>query len=236
MEWREAIIYVLGRPGRAMHYVHEITKEILDEQLVDQRSANPRQTVSNRLTTSINNEGEDSPFVRVMPGYYKLREALYEHPAQDGEDIGDEPEGGIITSIGMYWNRADVNWGPNPTLLGSQHDNASPIDFCEQTGVYLLYNHNQVIYVGRSEHLGKRLYQHTRDRLKGRWNQFSWFGLRPIIINNDGATLGDAPDQYASKFMISVLEAVLIEACEPGQNRRRGDDFSAVEYIQVVEQ
>ena len=53
MEWREAIIYVLGRPGRAMHYVHEITKEILDEQLVDQRSANPRQTVSNRLTTSI---------------------------------------------------------------------------------------------------------------------------------------------------------------------------------------
>jgi predicted mannosyl-3-phosphoglycerate phosphatase (HAD superfamily) len=28
------------------------------------------------------------------------------------------------------------------------------------------------------------------------------------------------------------LEAVLIEALEPRQNRRRGDDLAAVEYIQ----
>jgi hypothetical protein len=28
------------------------------------------------------------------------------------------------------------------------------------------------------------------------------------------------------------LEAILIEALEPRQNRKRGDDLSAVEYIQ----
>ena len=33
--------------------------------------------------------------------------------------------------------------------------------------------------------------------------------------------------------IISALEAVLIEAIEPAQNRRRGDQLSAVEYLQV---
>lgn len=253
MDWREAIICVLRRAGRdrAMHYAREITQQILDEKLVDHNSADPRQTVSNVLNTSVNNEGANSPFVKVMQAYYKLREDLYDEQVQDGRDNGgniiddaaggdeegDDPAGGIITSIGMYWNRADVKWRSNPRLLGCQHHAAARIDFCEQRGVYLLYNHNQVIYVGRTSEraLGRRLYEHTRDRLNARWNQFSWFGLCPIIENNnDAAYLGDIPGQYASAFMIPVLEALLIEACEPGQNRRRGDDFGAVEYIQVV--
>lgn len=32
--------------------------------------------------------------------------------------------------------------------------------------------------------------------------------------------------------MIPALEAILIEALEPRQNRKRGDDLSAVEYMQ----
>jgi hypothetical protein len=32
--------------------------------------------------------------------------------------------------------------------------------------------------------------------------------------------------------MIPALEAILIEALEPRQNRKRGDDLSAVEFIQ----
>jgi hypothetical protein len=31
------------------------------------------------------------------------------------------------------------------------------------------------------------------------------------------------------------LEAILIEALEPRQNRKRGDDLAAVEYIQKVD-
>jgi hypothetical protein len=34
--------------------------------------------------------------------------------------------------------------------------------------------------------------------------------------------------------MISTLEALLIKSLEPPQNRKRGDGFSAVEYIQDV--
>ena len=35
--------------------------------------------------------------------------------------------------------------------------------------------------------------------------------------------------------MIVTLEALLIETLEPPQNRRRGDDFAAVEYIQDID-
>ncbi|MBK8385370.1 MAG: hypothetical protein IPL11_06765 [Candidatus Accumulibacter sp.] len=35
--------------------------------------------------------------------------------------------------------------------------------------------------------------------------------------------------------MIGTLEALLIESLEPPQNRKRGDDFSAVEYIQDID-
>ena len=32
--------------------------------------------------------------------------------------------------------------------------------------------------------------------------------------------------------MIAGIEAILIEALEPRQNRKRGDDLEAVEYLQ----
>jgi hypothetical protein len=35
--------------------------------------------------------------------------------------------------------------------------------------------------------------------------------------------------------LIGTLEALLIEALEPPQNRKRGDDFSLVEYLQDVD-
>ncbi len=33
-------------------------------------------------------------------------------------------------------------------------------------------------------------------------------------------------------MIIATMEALLIEGLEPRQNRKRGDDFRAVEYIQ----
>ncbi len=40
------------------------------------------------------------------------------------------------------------------------------------------------------------------------------------------------PAQYQSEQIIPALEAILIEALEPRQNRKRGDDLKAVEYLQ----
>jgi hypothetical protein len=44
--------------------------------------------------------------------------------------------------------------------------------------------------------------------------------------------LGKLPASFAATKLIPALEAILIEALEPRQNRKRGDDLAAVEYIQ----
>lgn len=36
--------------------------------------------------------------------------------------------------------------------------------------------------------------------------------------------------------LIATMEALLIEGLEPPQNRRQGDGFNAVEFIQVTDQ
>jgi hypothetical protein len=38
--------------------------------------------------------------------------------------------------------------------------------------------------------------------------------------------------QYRPEKLIPALEALMIEALEPRQNRKRGDDLAAVEYLQ----
>jgi hypothetical protein len=112
-----------------------------------------------------------------------------------------------------------------------QQIGATPVDFHDQLGIYLLYDGREVIYVGRTTDrpLGKRLYEHTLDRLSVRWDRFSWFGLLPVT--EDGQ-IGNLPATYVAAKMIPALEAILIEAMEPRQNRKRGDDLSAVEYLQ----
>jgi hypothetical protein len=65
--------------------------------------------------------------------------------------------------------------------------------------------------------------------LAARWDRFSWFGLLPV---SESGQLGELPAVFEAAKMIPALEAILIEALEPRQNRKRGDDLSAVEYIQ----
>ena len=131
----------------------------------------------------------------------------------------------------MFWRRNAVQWNATPKLLGMQQQGATPVDFNKQLGIYLLYDGREVIYIGRTTDrpLGRRLYEHTFDRLAVRWDRFSWFGLLPVSENGN---LSPLPSTYEAAKIIPALEAILIEALEPRQNRKRGDDLSAVEYIQ----
>lgn len=156
-------------------------------------------------------------------------------PAVDMSELEDEEaQYEIVSSFGMFWRRDAVEWNSSPKLLGMQQIGATPVDFLKQLGIYLLYDGREVIYVGRTTDrpLGRRLYEHTLDRMSARWDRFSWFGLLPV---SETGELGALPGTVDGAKLIPALEAILIEALEPRQNRKRGDDLAAVEYIQAVD-
>lgn len=234
--WKEAIERVLRDAGRSLHY-SEIARRIVAAGMRKSLGATPAATVSANLTTSIHNQGERSPFLKVGRGEYMLRGAVpssstADNREEDEDESSSEEQYEVMTAFGMYWRRTYVSWTSNPRLLGMQQLGASAVDFSEQLGIYLLYDGREVVYVGRSTErpLGRRLYEHTVDRLATRWDRFSWFGVRPV---SEEGKLSDLPSEYGSHKIVPALEAVLIEALEPRQNRRRGDDLAAVEYIQM---
>jgi hypothetical protein len=134
----------------------------------------------------------------------------------------------------MYWQRDLVVWRNDTKMYGKQQALSRPVDFGKQKGIYILYDHHTVVYVGRTidRPLGKRLFEHTVDRLGSRWNRFSWFGLLDVTQAGD---LRETVLNTSLAALVATLEALLIEALEPPQNRKRGDDFSAIEYIQDID-
>jgi hypothetical protein len=54
-----------------------------------------------------------------------------------------------------------------------------------------------------------------------------------LDVRDDGKLDTEMPEHYGIEGLISTLEALLIEGLEPPQNRRRGDDFNAAEFLQV---
>lgn len=239
LNWRDAISQVLRANHEAMHYA-EIAEAIAEQQLRTEFGATPAATVNSIISTSLQNEGHASPFIRVERGRYWLRQ-LAENPlaqvvpAQqpDQPTVVEPDETGLINAFGMYWSRNNVLWTSTPRILGQQQPGSTSVDFCNQKGVYLLLDGRTVVYVGRTtdQPLGVRLRQHIVDRLNGRWDRFSWFGIYSVAENaslNISATV-----TYDLTLLIVTMEALLIEGLEPPQNRKRGDDFRAVEFLQV---
>ncbi len=238
LTWRQAIERTLAASATPLHY-NEITERIIADGLRKSLGATPSATVNAHMSASIKRDGAQSPYVRVAKGTFTLAKSaeslLVTTPNKltptiaESEEFEEQYE--IVTSFGMFWRRNAIEWGATPKLLGMQQIGATPVDFNKQLGIYLLYDGREVIYIGRTTDrpLGRRLYEHTSDRMAARWDRFSWFGLLPV---SETGTLGSLPFTYDAAKMIPALEAILIEAMEPRQNRKRGDDLSSVEYIQ----
>lgn len=240
MTWRKAIDKVLGASSTALHY-NEITEKIISEGYRTNLGATPAATVNAQISVSIKKDGEKSPYIRVAKGTFALRAgsvpAKVTKPKltpEVTESEESEEQYDIVTSFGMFWRKDAVEWVATPKLLGMQQIGATPVDFHKQLGIYLLYDGREVIYVGRTTDrpLGRRLYEHTLDRMSARWDRFSWFGLLPV---SDSGQLGSLPESFMAAKLIPALEAILIEALEPRQNRKRGDDLAAVEYLQKID-
>jgi hypothetical protein len=181
MTWEMAIQKILRESPVPLHYA-EITEKILSGGLRKNAGATPSATVNAQIASSIKHEGATSPYVRAGKGVFTLRKNFAGGNAKKSgaspsaaDDTDSEETGDIITSFGMFWQRDAVKWSQTPRLLGLQGKGADAVDFCEQRGIYLLYDGREVIYVGRATErsLGRRLYEHTMDRHATRWDRFS---------------------------------------------------------------
>jgi hypothetical protein len=235
--WKEAVIQVLAKAGSSLRS-EEIADEVGRLKLRADLGATPNNTVHSIVSQSIKIDGANSPFVKTGPSEFSLRDSAGTalSPKASTEllvDLESASPTGLIQAFGMYWRRADVSWKVNPKLLGQQNPDSTAVDFNEQRGVYLLHDGREVMYVGRTidRSLGRRLNEHLTDRLGGRWDRFSWFGLRPV--DNSGRLSPYQAKLVEEAEIIAIMEALLIEGLEPRQNRKRGDDFRAVEYIQA---
>lgn len=231
MPWEEAIQTILRDADSSLHY-SEIAEQIVSRGLRKAVGATPAATVASHLSVSLREPL--SPYLKVGRGEYTLKELAERgtRPEQTDEEESDTTEAGALQSFGMFWRRELVEWKPTkPKILGKQQAGASAVDFSKQIGVYLLHDGARVIYVGRaSGDLATRLRAHTSDRLGGRWDRFSWFGLRGVDETGNLITQ-EAP--WTPSVVIDTMEALLIESLEPPLNRKRGDKFSGVEYVQV---
>lgn len=241
MRWRDAIEKVLRESPEPVHYA-DITQTIIDNKYRINVGATPAATVAANLSQN----PLKRRVTRVRPGVYSLIDPT---GAPDADPVlvaqGREADAavavtadpvqemGLINAFGMFWRRSEVDWSKrDPRLVGVQQSGSQQVDFGSQAGVYLLHDGNRVVYVGRvtEPRLGRRMWEHTRDRLTGRWDRFSWFGVRHV---REEGTLGPMPTTgIGLSTLIATMEALLIEGLEPPQNRRQGDGFNALEYIQ----
>ena len=242
--WEEAVRRVLQAspdpltPDQIVHAVRERN--------IRKLGAAPKQSVAARLSTMVN-EGKVE---RPERGVYRLTVNIGA-PVSAEAAAGAEEEATItrVAAFGLYWERDKVNWNPgrgNRTqLLGSPspENNETQIDFANQWGIYLLHNRLDVMYVGRTtDSLIERLRAHndtrnSNDRRNARWDSFSWFGFRQV--NEDGS-LSDEVATIDTRMMITILEAVIIEAFIPPLNDKGGElmgtMYHQVEDPSLVEQ
>ncbi len=148
----------------------------------------------------------------------------------------------ITRSYGLFWLADEIYWGKGVhrgELLGvpASARSSVPVDFRDQIGIYVLYMGDQMIYVGQtgsgSHRLLVRLKNHRRGMLFGRWDRFSWFGLRAPLKN--GKLSNETIRAGASiASVLNHMEAILIASAEPVLNRQGGRFGSAVKkFLQV---
>jgi len=148
----------------------------------------------------------------------------------------------LIHNYGLFWRRDDVFWG-RPKVKGhlkgvlAKETSTKPVDFRQQTGVYVLYDDNfHLVYVGQAgagnQYLFSRLKHHRKDALADRWTRFSWFGLK-WARENGKLALGAAQFSIKTVDLLNHIEAILISAAEPSHNKQGGRFGKNVEqYLQ----
>lgn len=237
LSWKEACVKALSDSDGPLH-CKDIADKIYTDGYRKKMGVKPSNTVYTTIYTSIKHDKDDSPFMHVGKSMFSLKSA--EDDSKDeikpkGKKKLSEPIECLVKAAGLFWQTRYVNWKTNPRLLGRESVGSECIDFSNQSGIYILYEHHTPIYVGRAANcnLAKRISDHTRDKHAGRWDRFTWLGF--LEVGNKGELSEPSVKVYSSESLISTVEAVLIETLEPPRNKRGGDGFDQNEYLQVLD-
>lgn len=150
-----------------------------------------------------------------------------------------------ILNFGHFWDRNKISWGRQKVpghLKGYRGStrNGDIVDFREQIGIYVLFtNTREVIYIGQSgsgtQRMLSRLRQHTRDHLRSRWSNFSWFGMCDVDYRSNKLCEYD-PASISKNSSLDEMEAILLQLFEPRLNKQ-GPKWGSetVEYFQFWE-
>lgn len=239
MKWNDAIKAVLLAENAPMHYT-DITNRIIElgYRSAKELGATPEMTVSAQLSTN------PKLYEKVDKGIYKLAsnnsgvvsksEKAIETKSEKqkiSKEIDEIQRDLLIKNFGMFWSRDNVDW-KSMNLIGAQTENSKTVNFKEQRGIYMLHDAREVIYVGQAikQPISKRLADHCKDRLSGRWNRFSWFGF--YGVNEEGMLVNNFDkNNFTIENFANTIEALLIEGLEPRQNRKSGNEFG-MEFLQ----
>lgn len=136
-----------------------------------------------------------------------------------------------IAAFGRHWEFGAEEQASN-RLLGMREGSRRPIDMARQTGVYILYERERAVYVGKTESdaLFDRLRSHRKGKKWGRWDRFSWFGLRSI--DQETGELQDLEQRQETGSITDVGESLLIEVLLPYLNNQSGNCMGEM-YVQV---
>jgi hypothetical protein len=134
----------------------------------------------------------------------------------------------LIRAYGENWDPDLVDWGRVGGERGSLQGEFGPLrnpvgcDVWDQVGIYVLLAEWKAVYVGKitaGNQLGSRLRLHRRGDLAGRWDRFSWYGIRRV---NKTGKLAATPKhrKVGPAEIVNTLEALSIVVAEPARNRR----------------
>lgn len=142
----------------------------------------------------------------------------------------------LVRAFGLYWSITGVEWAKAQMLgvaKGKKRVNVRA-NVWREYGIYCLYDEYVPIYVGRAykKCIGERLAAHLKDRLAGRWDSFSWFGVNGI--NADGSIREFNQRLNTRERIVKSLESFAIIAFDPRLNRRHERIAGADEFTQVA--
>jgi hypothetical protein len=161
-------------------------------------------------------------------------------------DVSIPPQQALIRAYGLYWVRDAVNWEEQkPKLHGVRMKSKrtdlvvseKKVNAWHQQGVYALYSSGKLMYVGLAlgtNGIGERLYSHhTKPRLSGRWDSFSWFAFNGFDSNGKKHDDRTSPKSRISsdlQTIVRTMELAVILTSDPAMNRASGK-FSGAERI-----